>query len=255
MDHFAILGIPQNASIDEIKKAYRRQAVLYHPDKNPKELDKFLLIQEAYEYLLKNYEELKKDASSRIFAEMFKAMKAPATKQKVIKVSVSLKEALLGEITKHLKILFEVPCTCSVLTQSECAKCRGIGYVAGEKEHTFTFTDIQHQNQTYAYKNFFKGTTLIVKLSIEPEGSFRIRGQTIESEEQLNIFKAILGGKHKVQTVFGEEEIELPGGSITNFSIDLPERGLAGGDQIVKFKLAVPKNLTEEQKTLLRKLL
>ena len=53
-DYYEILGINKNATAAEIKKAYRKKAIEYHPDKNPgnKEAEeKFKLAAEAYEVL------------------------------------------------------------------------------------------------------------------------------------------------------------------------------------------------------------
>ncbi|HIE43784.1 MAG TPA: molecular chaperone DnaJ [Candidatus Omnitrophica bacterium] len=53
-DYYEILGINRTATIDEIKKAYRRLALQYHPDRNPgnrEAEEKFKEISEAYAVL------------------------------------------------------------------------------------------------------------------------------------------------------------------------------------------------------------
>lgn len=53
-DYYKLLGIDRGASADEIKKAYRKLAMQYHPDKNPnnkKAEEKFKEITQAYEVL------------------------------------------------------------------------------------------------------------------------------------------------------------------------------------------------------------
>lgn len=53
-DYYEVLGIERNASADEIKKAYRKAALKFHPDKNPGDKtaeDKFKEAAEAYDVL------------------------------------------------------------------------------------------------------------------------------------------------------------------------------------------------------------
>ena len=52
-DYYKMLDIPRNASEDEMRKAYRKMALKYHPDKNksPEAEEKFKEIAEAYEVL------------------------------------------------------------------------------------------------------------------------------------------------------------------------------------------------------------
>lgn len=60
-DYYEILGIPVNSSVEEIKKAYRKKAWLYHPDVNSASdaKDLFINITEAYEFLIANHNKIK----------------------------------------------------------------------------------------------------------------------------------------------------------------------------------------------------
>ncbi|CUS83463.1 molecular chaperone DnaJ [Candidatus Kryptobacter tengchongensis] len=67
-DYYKILGVSENATIDEIKQAYKKLAMKYHPDRNPGDKqaeEKFKEINEAYSVLSdpekrKQYDQLRK---------------------------------------------------------------------------------------------------------------------------------------------------------------------------------------------------
>ena len=86
MDYYAVLGVNKNSSITDIKKAYRKLALKYHPDKNNSNeaKEKFQQIAEAYQTLSnektkKNYDVYGKVPETfsnpeEIFQQIFKKM-------------------------------------------------------------------------------------------------------------------------------------------------------------------------------------
>ena len=63
-DYYEILGVSKNATADELKKAYRKIALQYHPDRNPGDKeseDKFKEAAEAYDVLSNEEKKAKYD--------------------------------------------------------------------------------------------------------------------------------------------------------------------------------------------------
>lgn len=70
MDYYRVLGVGKDASKDEVKKAFRRLAQQYHPDKNPNNEeaeDRFKEVNEAYE-VLSDDDKRKQYDTGRLFA-------------------------------------------------------------------------------------------------------------------------------------------------------------------------------------------
>ena len=78
-DYYQILDVDENADLKEIKKAYRRLALKFHPDMNPDEgaEEKFKQVAEAYEVLKDDTKRAEYDVMKRYGSSSTKGFEAP----------------------------------------------------------------------------------------------------------------------------------------------------------------------------------
>ena len=159
MDYYEILGVSRNATKVEIKKAYRRLAMKYHPDKNPgdKEAEeKFKLINEAYQVLSDDekraiYDRYGKEGLEgrgyrpntnfrdifEMFSEIFGGFEdeyddTPYNLDKAMEIELEFEEAAYG-VSKEIEIeYFSICPKCQgsgAKTKDICPTCKGQGRI------------------------------------------------------------------------------------------------------------------------------
>jgi len=129
-NYYQVLDLPETASPDDIKKAYRKLAKEHHPDKSPETDERFRGIKEAYDTL--------KDIEKRILynKKLNPAKVHPARIRKgtdvVITLKVNLNE-IVGEMSKTIITTRSNLCPNCAGTGStkkvlkQCPKCNGTG--------------------------------------------------------------------------------------------------------------------------------
>mgnify|MGYP003587774697 CR=1 FL=1 len=252
MDYYQILDVDKSCSVEEIKKAYRKLALKYHPDHNSETVDKFNLIKEAYEYLIQNHTPIRVSSFDKMFSDMFRTMKKHVNLLHTIRISIPLIEALQGNVQRHLTVKYDVPCqSCNTLTVKSCKKCRGLGFVSEAHSDTYNFDMFKSQDQSFIFENAYKDINLKIIVSISPLDNVRIRGKHIEIDERINIFKAILGGDHVIQSPLGSIKMILPYGNFSNFSVNVKDDNIRWEIIKINFKIFLPEALKKKQKKLL----
>ncbi len=137
MDYYKVLGITKNATAEEIKSAYRKLAMTFHPDRNPGDSSaeaKFKEVQEAYDTLGDNDKKTRYDSgpfhtSSSSFHSGPKPFEniwdsvfghaAPKERGRNIQVNLEL---TLGEVVTGVSKKVQIP------RRQRCGKCEATGH-------------------------------------------------------------------------------------------------------------------------------
>lgn len=102
---------------------------------------------------------------------------------------------------------------------------------------------------------------LYVYLLVEADKTFTREGMNIHSDITVSYLQAILGCRLRVDTVDGEEILEIPAGTqpntvltLENFGVPKLGNSAIRGDHLITVKVSIPTRLNTEEKELLTKL-
>lgn len=281
LNYYEILRVDDDASLEEIKTAFRREAKRYHPDRNigDKEAEEiFKTVNKAYsvlsdknkrsEYDKRLFGTQKPGKSSvikNIFASEKDLNKENAKKRRNERtgknihqeINVTFEEAVNG-CKKRINITRYEKCPkCD--GDRRCKFCKGTGRVrktqilcvsipAGIGD-TQVITMVGYGD---AGENGGENGDLLLKVNIEPHTFFKRKGFNVVISHEISVFTALLGGYEIVPTIKGDEGINIKAGTQPDERIiikgaGIPYEDIHGvkhfGDQEVIVKVKIPNNL------------
>lgn len=279
-DYYEILGVSKSSTPEEIKKAYRKLALEYHPDRNKtKEAeDKFKEITKAYEVLSNEEKKKAYDQFGHAAFEQGAAGGGPfggfggsSGQYGPFSYSYSTGGGGQGFDFNDFNDPFEI------FEQF----FGGASPFGSRNRHPvyslkITFMEAVHGAQKEVSINNQKQKVKIpagvdsgsrirfdkydLVIDVESDKRFSREGSDIVSDAPVDYPTAALGGEINIQTIDGEIKIRIPEGTQPGTLIRLQGRGVphlrggGRGSHYVRIKLIVPSKLSKRQKELLTEL-
>lgn len=287
-DYYKTLGVAPDASTEEIRKAYRKLARKYHPDRNQAAgaEDRFKEVGEAWEALKdeerrQHYDQLRAGGwqAGQSFRPPPGWAGAGAGNQSGFGGFSDFFETLFGglggmggmggaggharqalrgqDIHASLKIDLQ---TAFAGGKRRLNLDRGghpqslevripAGITSGQR--------IRLAGQGQPGMGGGPAGDLYLEIEISPHSLFQLDGKDVLFELQITPWQAALGAKLRVPTLAGEVSLNVPAGSSSGRRLRLAGRGLPGkppGDQLVELTVTVPLPASEEERQLYRQL-
>lgn len=279
-DYYQILGVTKGASDAEIKKAYRKLALEYHPDRNKsKEADaKFKEINKAYEVL---GDSQKKAQYDQFGHAAFEGAGGPfgggnpftgqGGQYGPFTYSYSSSGGNGGFDFGGFSDPFEI------FEQFFGGGQGPFGRQAPRRPVYSLAIDFMEAVKGVTKRISVDGKTQTVKIpagvddgsrvrfdkydvliDVKPHSRFKREGYDIITEEEITFSQAALGTEVNVETIEGPVKLRIPSGTQPSTVIRLSQKGVPHirssrrGDHYVQVKIVVPKNLTSKQKELLK---
>lgn len=217
-NYYEILGVPRDASNEEIKQVFRRLARQYHPDLNPgnKEAEeKFKDINEAYEFLSDATQRAQYDQYSRFWKQRgFQRQTTPRPKNwdnRPNSGRIGTEEVDFSQFSDFNSFVDQV------LGRRKESKNGATSSAAASTRDVFR-----------------PGVTKTAR-TVTPRTSRR----DVEARLTLPLEKAYQGGLERIRLEDGRSlEVNMPPGMETGQTIRLREQGIGGGDLFLKITVS-----------------
>ncbi|HVF69279.1 MAG TPA: J domain-containing protein [Xanthomonadales bacterium] len=280
-DYYSVLGISKTASADEIKKAYRKLALEYHPDRNKsKEAGgQFKEVTKAYEVLSNEEKRRTYDQVGHAGFEQggfggagggggpFGGGQGGQYGPFSYTYSQGGNGGDFGGGIDPFEIFEQFFGGASPFGQRQRRPAYSIKISFDEAVHGVEKqVNIDGKSQKIKIPaGVDRGSRIRfgdydVVVDVNQSNKFGREGYNIVSEKEISFPQAALGGEVPIETIDGEVKIRIPQGTQPETVIRLAGRGVkqvqgsGKGDHYVRIKITVPKKLSKQQKELLEEL-
>ena len=289
-DYYKILGVERKASADDIRSAYRKLAMQYHPDKNPgdkKAEDKFKEINEAYQVLSDEQKRARYDQLGSAYSDFRTGGGRPGDfrwddwfqqQQGGQQRGYGNAEEPFtgGNFSDFFRSIFGEAVRNSARNQSMQQQqayqqevqisfqeayegtLRQFQSSSGKKLQVRIPAGVKTGSKVRVAGAGPEGLDLYLVVNITDEDKFERDGYDLTTTSTLSVFTLILGGETEVETPAGKVKLTIPAGTQIDQVFRLGGRGMphlkdpkTKGDLYVKLKVQIPKHLSSKQKELL----